>query len=970
MFPRLVFFLVMVLSIARVSADTFVVTNTNDSGPGSLRQAITDANAHLTHPNDLGGNDDIFFNIAGSNVHTITLLSGLPEITDRLGIYGGSQPGFNGKPLIELTAAAGLAVDGLRIMAGETHVSGLIINGFQNGIYIGPKGGNQIFNCYIGTDKTGTQPAPNERGILVSQAGENLIGGFHDGFGNLISGNRFEAIKVSQSDPNSTETLTVAILGNYIGTDGTGTQAVPNCTAATSSAEVTAAVDVDCRYARIGDDGGSGLGNLISGNMAAGISARGVNARVTGNFVGTTASGSAALPNTGPGIIVKSGGVIVGGAGFASNLVSGNAEAGIVLSRGPLYATITGNLVGTDISGKFALPNLSGIVLQGSSYNVIGGVYPGTGNLISGNLGSGIELLVVPSDNFPGRVDAPPTLNVIVGNFIGADISGAVALPNTGDGIYFGPARAFSPAGNVVGGPMMSSRNVISGNLGNGIQLSRNSRENRIQRNLIGIAADGATPLGNGQDGILMIDPERNFVGSVAGPNADAGNAIAFNLRNGISVRNNFFPYPQRISANSIHDNGQLGIDLGNDGPTPNDPGDGDSGPNQLQNFPVITSAFGFNGKLTVYGNLNSAPSKNFTLEFFANPAADGSGFGEGRIFLGQANVTTSDSGDAAFNVTFTLPANVAAVSATAFNSDGHTSEFSAAANISRRAPTTPPTSATPVSLPTYADQLLNISSRVRVEPPDNHALIGGFIVTGTAPKKVIVRGLGPSLTESNVPGVLADPKVDLYRTDVPFQDPRGFVGSNDNWMSDQKSEIENTGVAPKNDQEAALVRTLEPGFYTAVMRGNGDGTGVGLVEVYDLDAAADSRLANISTRGFVGTGDNVMIAGFIIGGTGQGGSTVVIRALGPSLSSPELPDTMSEPLLDLYDGNGNLLATVQKWPGDTFEHMVRALGLAPPDFREAALYRTLGPGNYTALVRGVNNSVGVALVEVYDVGR
>jgi hypothetical protein len=968
MFPRLLPLIAFVFSVVVASADTFVVTNTNDNGPGSLRQAITDAN---THPNPATG-DAVHFNIPGAGMHTITLLSALPDITESVNIDGGTQPGSGGSPRIELSAGPGLVADGLRIMAGGTSIFDLVINGFQNGINIGPYGDNHIWNCYIGVDNTGTKAAPNDRGILINQAGQVTIGDYHPGFGNVISGNRLEAIKVSQSDPNSTEKQTVLIQGNYIGTDATGTHALPNCTATANGTQVAAAVDVNCRYARIGNDSGSGLTNVISGNLASGISARGVGVVVIGNYVGTNASGSAALPNTGAGITVQAGGVTVGAAGFAGqNLISGNAGAGIVLAFGSDGATVIGNLIGTDITGKSPLPNGgSGIFIPGSNRHVIGGRYAGAGNVISGNLGSGITLSVVVSK--PGVSDFASSGNIIRGNFIGTDVTGSSALPNGGDGISFGSGSVDFPSGNVIGGPMASARNVISGNLGNGIFLDRKTQSTRIQGNFIGTAADGTTPLGNGKDGILIIDPFVNSIGSMAGPNADAGNTIAFNLRNGITIRDSLStPSAQRISANSIHDNAQLGIDLGDNGPTPNDPGDGDTGPNLLQNFPVITSAFGFNGNLTIYGSLNSTASKTFTLEFFANQAADGSGFGEGQIFLGQASVTTNNSGDASFNVTFPLPANVAAVSATAIDSSGYTSEFSADATIVFTAPGPPPTGATPVSPPTHADHLLNISTRLRVEPGD-HVLIAGFIVTGTEPKKVIVRGLGPSLSQFNVPGVLADPKFTLYRTDVPFRDPRGFVGSNDNWKSDQQAEIESTGVAPTNDLESALVRTLDPGWYTAVMSGNGDGTGIGLIEVYDLSPESKSILANISTRGFVTSGDNVMIAGFIIGGAGHGGTTVVIRGIGPSLANLGVSDAMSDPLFRLYDANGTFLAPeANDWRTTPGANFVAAEGLAPTDDREAALYVSLPPGNYTAVLRGLNTKVtGTAVVEVYDVGH
>jgi len=213
---------------------------------------------------------------------------------------------------------------------------------------------------------------------------------------------------------------------------------------------------------------------------------------------------------------------------------------------------------------------------------------------------------------------------------------------------------------------------------------------------------------------------------------------------------------PASPPANSIHNNLHLGVDLGGDGVTPNDP---DHVNVREQNFPVISDAFGFNGQLTIYGNLNSIPFTNFTVEFFANQAADSSGFGEGQTFLGQANVTTDGSGNAIFNVTFPLPPNVAAVTATAIRPDNSTSEFSAAVNIVASAPTAPPTGPTAVALPTRADQLLNLSTRVRVGTGDD-AMIGGFIILGTQPRKIIVRGRGPSLAAFNVPDFLADPNL------------------------------------------------------------------------------------------------------------------------------------------------------------------------------------------------------------------
>ena len=256
-----------------------------------------------------------------------------------------------------------------------------------------------------------------------------------------------------------------------------------------------------------------------------------------------------------------------------------------------------------------------------------------------------------------------------------------------------------------------------------------------------------------------------------------------------------------------------------------------------------------------------------------------------------------------------------------------------------------------------------NISTRLRVGTGDN-VLIGGFIITGSEPKKVIIRGIGPSLNGVGV--TLADPVLELHQGNAT-------LATNDNWKindrtgQSQQAEIEATSLAPKSDLESALVATLSPGAYTAVLVGKNAGAGVGLVEVYDLAQQANSRLANISTRGFVGTDDNVMIAGFIIGGNGQPQGKVVIRALGPSLAAFGIQNVIQDPLLELHDGNGTTIQTNDDWQ-QTQATEINQLGLAPTDARESAMVATLPDGNYTAIVRGKGNTTGLSLVEVYNV--
>ena len=258
-----------------------------------------------------------------------------------------------------------------------------------------------------------------------------------------------------------------------------------------------------------------------------------------------------------------------------------------------------------------------------------------------------------------------------------------------------------------------------------------------------------------------------------------------------------------------------------------------------------------------------------------------------------------------------------------------------------------------------------NISTRGYVQIGEN-VLIGGFIITGASPKKVILRAIGPSLTDRGVLDALADPIIELHKSD-------GTVLTNDNWRDSQEQEITDTGIPPTNDLESAIVATLDPvdpmnegsGHYTAIVRGEGDNVGVALMEVYDLDDPALSELVNISTRGFVGTAEHVMIGGFIIG---EGdGRPVVVRALGPSLAAFGVTDPLMDPSLELRDVSGELIASNDDWK-ETQQTELETAGLALTDDRESAIIALLTGGLYTAIVRGTDptDSTGVGLVEVY----
>jgi hypothetical protein len=270
---------------------------------------------------------------------------------------------------------------------------------------------------------------------------------------------------------------------------------------------------------------------------------------------------------------------------------------------------------------------------------------------------------------------------------------------------------------------------------------------------------------------------------------------------------------------------------------------------------------------------------------------------------------------------------------------------------------------APPPSLP-----LLNISTRARVLTGEQ-VLIGGFIITGTDPKQVLIRGIGPSL--NGVAGVLSDPTLELHQGDTT-------IATNDNWKTrsdggSQRAAIEATTIPPTNDLESAILVTLNPGTYTAILAGKNGGTGVGVVEVYDLSAGANSRLGNISSRGFVDTNDNAMIGGLIVGSGNPGDyARVLVRALGPSLTASGVQGALQDPTLELHDANGATTATNDNWKINdqsqrSQEAELRATITVPPNDLESVIVATLLPGPATAIVRGKNNGTGVALVEVYN---
>jgi hypothetical protein len=259
--------------------------------------------------------------------------------------------------------------------------------------------------------------------------------------------------------------------------------------------------------------------------------------------------------------------------------------------------------------------------------------------------------------------------------------------------------------------------------------------------------------------------------------------------------------------------------------------------------------------------------------------------------------------------------------------------------------------------------RMLNLSTRLRVQT-GNNVMIGGFIITGNALKDVAVRGIGPSLSQFGIPNVLADPTLKLYSSN------NTLIAENDTWQDyPQGGPLAGLSLGLQDPKEAGIFATLQPASYTAILAGSNGTAGTGLLELYDTNSAADSELANISTRGFVETGSNVMIGGFILGGGCNQGTGIVIRGIGPSLAPFGLNPLLVDPTLELRDSNGTLLNANDDWQDDAGQAAnLTALGLALSNNKEAGIYAFLPSGAFTAILAGKDGGTGIGLIEIYNV--
>jgi len=660
---------------------TFTVNSTADPGAGvcdlvecTLREAV----------NAAGVDDVINFGIPGgdvgcdvSGVCTISPASGFNlSLKDGLTIDGSTQSGAIANTLATGSDAvlkividmSGAGISEAFRLGDRNTIQGLVINGLiTSSVGIAVAGSdNEIRGNFIGTDAAGAIAVGTGFGVRVNLGSGNVIGGQVPATRNLISG-----LTTGVSLQSSGNT----VINNYIGTDASGTQDVGNATG----------VSVAASNNTVGGRS-SGERNLISGNDDFGVLVPvGSGSVVEGNYIGTTVSGLAALGNA-IGVRITSDGNRIGGTqSGAGNVISGNTSTGVHLFGGEANEVL-GNLIGVDPSGALPVGNGGdGVSAEAAADSVIGNGTEVGINVISSNL-AGVTITggIASSDVSVFR------------NRIGTNAAGTQSLGNTSDGVGVGES--------VLDATIIA--NLVSGNHSDGIQTAANSKA-VILANRVGTDIDGDSPIPNGEHGIRIAGVDTSVgIGLKAFPNIPFPNTVAFNGDDGIAVAD--LATGVTLRSNLIHSNNEIGIDLDDDGVTLNDVDDADSGPNDLQNFPVLTSAV--SGSLLIRGTLDSDPDTDFRLQFFQNDACDPSDHGEGQTLIGSAVVTTDGSGDVTFAVQTQQSIDVGKqITATATNlGTANTSEFSECIAVASPpsptatpAPTPTPTGATATPTPT-----------------------------------------------------------------------------------------------------------------------------------------------------------------------------------------------------------------------------------------------------------------------------
>ena len=803
-FLRTVGFLIFAFLLTATSYAQIVVTNTDDSGTGSLRWAIDQANTTVEK-------DIINFDIAGEGPHRITPQSIYPAIINPIVIDGTSQTGWTvGNPVIVIDGSdVPIRQNGIMLSsnAHQSEIRGLVIGGYRTGddfingfAIVVQTDNNKIQGNFIGIEADGETPLPNHRGVQIMNSSGNLVGGTTAEERNVISGNGSIGVGVFGNEVNTgPNSLDNEIKGNYIGTNADGTTAIGN--------EDNVQVSEGALNTIIGGITAQER-NIISGAGYRGVviaSLGTANTQVKGNFIGTDVTGTVAIPNTNRAINILNGAsnnIIGGTEAGARNIISGNDSYAIALqfsTASPGTESVTGNLIqgnyiGLDVSGTVSLSNEYGILITGlSENNTIGGNTASARNIISGNTlegirlrgenvknnvisgnyigtnpdgsaaipnGTGVLIFQGPNDNTIGGVDESfknvisgnsgrgleilSPNNTIESNFIGTDYTGSSAVGNGQSGITINTSNTtiknnlisgnstISPTGgidifgglsatgnqiignkigtnisgdsklgnngsgirirsvqNVIGGVGNEDFNIIAGNSGNGIfilTLSFEAGENNILGNYIGTNPNEIATIGNGFNGIALAGSSDNKIGNAS---EDGANVIAYNQRNAILIDNlnTDTPVGNSILNNSIFSNQWNGIDLGNDGITTNDADDADAGPNNLQNFPELSTATlnTANDEITLNYQVTSDPanaSYPLEIEVYLNDGA-----GEGKDFIGRDTYLQTDFGTEKQAI-ITIPAGLAIsagdeITLTATDANGNTSEFGDIATLS-----------------------------------------------------------------------------------------------------------------------------------------------------------------------------------------------------------------------------------------------------------------------------------------------
>jgi len=674
-------------------AAVFTVTTTADSGAGSLRKAIGQANATATA-------DEVRFAIPGAGTKTISVTGGaLPKLKHPVTIDGTTQPGFAGVPLIRIDNATGdAAVAGLRVTTTASTLRALSVTGFGTGVVLAGAGANVLAGSYVGID-AGNIAHPNTIGVSVTSDG-NTIGGTSAAARNVISGNQTYGIDIEGADGT-------LVQGNHIGTNANtsagigngatgvriaawakanlvgGSQAARNVISANGAGVHVTGAGSDGNIVQGNRIGTNAAGTIAMGNVSVGVSVSGgakgtliggatsaarnqvsgnqglgvhvglsSGTQVQGNLIGTDAAGAAALPNFDSGVRVDGGAVntVVGSAASGlRNVISGNASGGVLVTgEGTTGTVVAGNRIGTNTAGTAAIPNvLFGVGVFGSPQGTtVGGSGSDARNLISGNTSA------------EGVLVGGSTDSVVAGNYIGTTASGDAALPNA-TGVLVHATTSARIGGNAPG-----AGNVISGNTGSGVRIEWPTTSGIVVAgNRIGTSASGTAGVPN-DAGVTIVDGAS--ANTIGGTTAGSGNVIAGNQEDGVTVDGPDAD-GNAILRNAIFDNGGLGIELMNGG-------------NDDQPAPQITAVQQRATSTTVKGTLSAgAPSTLHRIEVFTNPACDGAMGGEGTVFVAAKNVTTDATGAATWSVSVPKIAAGQIVTATATRWDAvtNTSPFS-----------------------------------------------------------------------------------------------------------------------------------------------------------------------------------------------------------------------------------------------------------------------------------------------------